>query len=271
MALPPQKLGMLGAGGLSLLAVRREVAARDRRPGCGSRGCRPCRRARRRARRTLPSPQPSFGLNGSGRFICTVSSGRPFGRVRPRPRGRQHAVEVDVADAVGEQLVGVAVDHGHVLELLEDRLHLVGVVGPEVPVLVVLVERRVREDDERRARRHLGEVVLQPLALLGADLEAGSAMPLSSPATVRMRCIGRQLARGPEVLLDRRCSARRSARPCGRTSRSAAPKSSRHFSPMSRNQSCSPTIMRTGALTSFRICAPSSSSSGWPSCARSPP
>jgi hypothetical protein len=43
------------------------------------------------------------------------------------------------------------------LETLQDRLHLVGVVGPEVPLLVELVERRVREHDDRRLGRHLGK------------------------------------------------------------------------------------------------------------------
>src|SRR5205823_14114636 len=51
----------------------------------------------------------------------------------------------------------------------------------------------------------------------------------------------------------------------------AGPKSPRQYSPRSRNQSCSPTIMWTGALMVFRICRPRSSSSFRPSCARSPP
>ena len=68
-----------------------------------------------------------------------------------------------------------------------------------------------------------------------------------------------------------RCSAPRSGCPCGRRSSGRAPNISFHFSPMSRYQSCSPTIIRTGAFSSFRICWPSASSSARPSCARSPP
>ena len=81
-------------------------------------------------------------------------------------------MEVDVADAIRQHLVGVPVDHGHGLEGGEESLHLVGVVGPEIPGLVDLVERRVREDHDRRFRRDLREVVLQPLALRVAHGEA---------------------------------------------------------------------------------------------------
>jgi len=52
-------------------------------------------------------------------------------------------VEVDVADPVRQQLVGMPVDDRDAIEAAEDRLHVVRVLGPEVPVAIVLVERRV--------------------------------------------------------------------------------------------------------------------------------
>ena len=230
-----------GAGGRVLLAARRQVALRDRRSDCGSTGCRPCRPGRPACTCTSPSPQPSLGSNGSGRFICTVSVGRPCGRVRPRPRRRQHAVEVDVADAVGEQLVRVAVDDGDVVERLQDRLHLVGVVGPEVPVPVVAC----RAASARRRSAASSSATFARSCFSQARCSSPTSkrlwMPLSRPATVCMRCIGRHAARGPEVLLDDavehdevhalvvervgrlRRTARATSRPCRGTSRARRP------------------------------------------------
>ena len=43
---------------------------------------------------------------------------QPLRRVGPGPGGGQHAVELDVADSVGQDLVGVAVQHGDPVEAL---------------------------------------------------------------------------------------------------------------------------------------------------------
>src|SRR4029453_5027459 len=84
---------------------------------------------------------------------------------------------------------------------LQDGLYLLGVVGPEVPVAVVLVERRVREDDERRRFRHVGQILLQPGALLVADLEA-ALHAVVQPGDGLHALHRRHPARGPEILLD---------------------------------------------------------------------
>ena len=115
--------------------------------------------------------------------------------IGPRPRRRHHRVEGDVADLVVLDLVDVAVDHVHLVEGREDRLHVLGVVRPEVPALVELLERGVGEDDDRCRLRHLGEVRLQPLALLLADHE-GRALRV-----VEARHLEHPLlARGPPVV-----------------------------------------------------------------------
>jgi hypothetical protein len=59
----------------------------------------------------------------------------------------------------------MAMDYGDRTIGLEYRLHLFGVFGPEIPVAVVLVERGVRKDEQRRGGRNLGKVALEPGAL----------------------------------------------------------------------------------------------------------
>ncbi len=92
-------------------------------------------------------------------------------RIRPGPGGRHHRGERDVVDLVVLDLVHVAVDHGDLVERLQERLDLLGVLGPEVPALVDLLQRRVREDDDGRALPDLPEVVPEPLHLLLAHHE----------------------------------------------------------------------------------------------------
>jgi hypothetical protein len=97
--------------------------------------------------------------------------------------------------------MGVAVDHDHRLEAREDRLDLLGVVGPEVPGLVQLVERRVREDDHGPVRGHALQVLGEPLALFVADAE-GALHSVVEPGHRLHPLLGRQLSRCPEILLD---------------------------------------------------------------------
>jgi hypothetical protein len=65
----------------------------------------------------------------------------------------------------------------------------------------VLVERRVREDDDGLIGPPGLEIVLQPGALLGPDAEG--ALHAVVEARHRLHALhGRELLRGPEVLLD---------------------------------------------------------------------
>ena len=90
-----------------------------------------------------------------------------FGRVGPRPRGGEHADRAHLADLVVEHLVHVAVHVGDVGEGLEHLVHLAPVAHPEVPRRVVLVQRRVREDDRPAGPcGQLDERAAQPLQLL---------------------------------------------------------------------------------------------------------
>jgi hypothetical protein len=110
-------------------------------------------------------------------------------------------VEVDVADAVGQQLVGVTVHHGAALEARQQRLHLGSVDRPEVPGLVEVVQRRVAEDEHRRVVGVGLEVALEPGALLGAHLEVALAAVVEAGDGLHA-LHRRQPALGPEVLLD---------------------------------------------------------------------
>ena len=65
----------------------------------------------------------------------------------------------------------VAVDHIDGFERLQQRLHLFGVVGPEIPALVYFLQRRMREDDDWRLVGDFRQVFLEPNALLFADHE----------------------------------------------------------------------------------------------------
>ena len=155
------------------------------------------------------------------------------------------------------------------LERLEDRLHLVRVLRPEVPRPVVLVERRVAEDDDRRLLVHLGQVLLQPLALLGADLEAGldavvqagddlHALHGRSPRSVQ-KSFSHARVEHHEVhaLVVERVGGR-----------------AEQLAPLLAHVE-EPVVLADHhlhrRLDALRICAPSFSSTAWPSCARSPP
>src|SRR5213595_975452 len=70
-------------------------------------------------------------------------------RVRPRPRGRQHANRPHLADLVVEHLVRVTVDIRDVAIGLENLVHLTPVAHPEVPGRVVLIQWIVAENHDR--------------------------------------------------------------------------------------------------------------------------
>src|SRR6056297_1509808 len=97
--------------------------------------------------------------------------------------------------------MGMAMDHDRAVEAVEHRLDLGGVLRPEIPGLVVVVERRVGEDDDRGRRVDGFEVASQPLPLLGPDLET-ALDSVVEPGHGLHSLHGRHAALGPEILLD---------------------------------------------------------------------
>ena len=111
---------------------------------------------------------------------------------------------------------------------------------------------------------------LQPLAPCGPDLEARLDAVVEAGDGLHA-LLRRHLALGPEVLLvDAHQRHEVHALVVERVVRPAR-SSSCHTSPMSKNQSCSPTIILTGALTVLRISRAERQLLRRPSCARSPP
>jgi hypothetical protein len=102
-------------------------------------------------------PSPSCwrpGLGHPSPVHLHGEGGEPLGRIRPRPGSRQHAVEVDVSDAIGQELMGVAVHHRHPAKAGQDRPYVLGVVGPDAST-VARRRRRARGcSGRRRSPRH---------------------------------------------------------------------------------------------------------------------
>src|ERR1700694_1542624 len=88
--------------------------------------------------------------------------------VGPGPGAGQHAVELDIADAIGQHLMRMPVQHRDAIDALQQCLDVLGVVAPELPRTIELVERAGREHDQRRRCRYLLQIFSQPLALHGA-------------------------------------------------------------------------------------------------------
>src|ERR1700693_5415067 len=80
-------------------------------------------------------------VEGVGAIHLNSKWRQAFRSIRPGPRSREHPVEADVADLMLEHLMRVAMDDRDLVERLQNRLHFVGVFGPEVPVAIVFVER----------------------------------------------------------------------------------------------------------------------------------
>src|SRR3981081_3169153 len=91
--------------------------------------------------------EPVVRVEGIGPIHLYGERRQTLRGVGPGPGGGQHAVELDIADAIGQHLMRVTVQHRDPIEALQQCLHVLGVVGPEVPGPVELVERGVREHD----------------------------------------------------------------------------------------------------------------------------
>src|SRR5450759_2312374 len=105
---------------------------------------------------------------------------------------------------VQKNLMGVAVNDRHRIEFGKNRLNVLGVVGPKIPVAVIFVKWRVGEDDEGRLFVDGREIVLQPLAPFWPDLEARLDAVVESGD--RLHPLGRShAARGPKILFLNAC------------------------------------------------------------------
>ena len=76
------------------------------------------------------------------------------GGVRPGPSRGHEGVIGDVSNLVVDDLVNVAVHHGHLFETRKDGLYLFGVISPEIPGFEDLIEGRMGEDDNRGLRAY---------------------------------------------------------------------------------------------------------------------
>src|SRR5689334_252223 len=95
-------------------------------------------------------------------------------RCRLRERRRIRGVEGDVALDLLDDLVDVAIEHGHRAEALQIAERAAGIRGTPAPLLVDRPQWQVGHQLDRRTGREPLDILLQPFELLVADLvEAG--------------------------------------------------------------------------------------------------
>ena len=91
------------------------------------------------------------------------------------------------------------VKHLNIAERLEDDVGLVRVLGPEIPGLVVLIERHVTEDQNGRTFWHFCQIFFHPVQLRSAKSKASLA------GVIDIAChfhtlLRAQFAAGPEIV-----------------------------------------------------------------------
>ena len=86
----------------------------------------------------------------------------------------------------------------HLLISLQQEVHFWRILGPEVPRLVIVIEGRMGEDDDRRALLHLRQIIPEPPQLLLADMEGARQRVIESAGDAHP-LFRREAAGGPKV------------------------------------------------------------------------